>query len=406
MSATISTNVPDPTFGPTGFAAPAESAILTGILADFNAAFTGNLNLSLSTPQGQLASSQAAIVGDKNAQFLLLTNSVDPAYASGRMQDAIGRIYFLDRIPSQPTVVQVTCSGAVNTPIPIGSLVKTPTQDVYICTQGGVIGAGGTVILPFSCTVSGPTACPANAISIFKAIPGWDSATNPAAGVLGRNTETRSEFELRRQQSVAVNARGTLASIIANVLGLPGVLDAYAVENATNAAVTIGGQALIANSLYVAVSGGNSAAIAKAIWQRKSLGCAYNGNTTVAVQDTNSGYNPPYPSYNVTFEIPTNLPIYVTVTLESSTAVPSTVQTDVQNAIIAAFAGADGGTRARIGSNIFASRFYNTVASLGAYAQIVSITIGTAATPTGTIVAVPINEVPVISASQIVVVLQ
>ena len=52
------TSVPQPTFGATGFQAPAESDILAGVLADMSAALGGNLNTALSTPQGQLASSR------------------------------------------------------------------------------------------------------------------------------------------------------------------------------------------------------------------------------------------------------------------------------------------------------------------------------------------------------------
>src|SRR5271170_7385594 len=98
------TSVPFPTLGPNGFIVPAESAILAGVIADINAAFGNNLNFeNLSTPQGQLASSFTAIIGDSFAVFQWLCNMVDPAYSVGRMQDAIGRIYFIERISGQPT---------------------------------------------------------------------------------------------------------------------------------------------------------------------------------------------------------------------------------------------------------------------------------------------------------------
>ena len=90
----FTTNVPPPAFGNTGFVAPAESAILAGVQADWNSAFGGYLNPALETAQGQLATSEAAVIGQANAQFLALANGVDPAYASGRLQDAkIGRAH-------------------------------------------------------------------------------------------------------------------------------------------------------------------------------------------------------------------------------------------------------------------------------------------------------------------------
>jgi hypothetical protein len=84
MSGPVSTNIPSPSFTNTGFIAAPESAILTDALEDINAAFGGALNVTtLSTPQGQLASSKATILGDAYVLFLKLANGVDPAYAEG-----------------------------------------------------------------------------------------------------------------------------------------------------------------------------------------------------------------------------------------------------------------------------------------------------------------------------------
>lgn len=98
------TDVPPPSFGPSGFTSPEELAILAGVLADMNAAFGGNLNPSVSTPQGQWATSLAAVIGASNDLFVDFTNQVDPAFASGRMQDAIARIYYLTRRGATPSL--------------------------------------------------------------------------------------------------------------------------------------------------------------------------------------------------------------------------------------------------------------------------------------------------------------
>ena len=77
-------SVPVIAFAPTGPVIPVESAILAGVQADMNAAFGGNLNPSLTTPQGQLATSLAAIIANKNAEIAYYLNQTDPATASGR----------------------------------------------------------------------------------------------------------------------------------------------------------------------------------------------------------------------------------------------------------------------------------------------------------------------------------
>jgi len=381
------TNVPGPTFGPTGFIAPSEAAILAGVIADIVAAFAAagfTLNPALDTPQGQLASSMAAIIGNVNDTFVAITNQVDPAYASGRMQDAIARIYFLERNPSQSTVLQVTCVGAVGVVIPVNALIQDGSGNLYACTEAGTIPGGGTITLPFANVIPGPTAVPgADEITIYQAIPGWDTVS-VVSGVLGNNTETRAAFEARRAASVALNSNGALGAILGAVLSVQNVIDAYVTENDQDSPQTIGGVSLAANSVYVAVVGGEAQDIAEAIWSRKAPGCAYNGNTTVTVQDTSPGYSPPYPSYTVKFEIPTGLPTLFAVNLVNSTAVPADATTQIQNAILSAFAGGDGGPRARIGGTLYASRFYAPVAALGAWAQIISLEIGSAANTSAT----------------------
>ena len=469
---TYTTNVPAPVFGASGFIAPTEAQILTGVWADSQAAFGGTLNESLTTPQGQLVTSETAIIGDCNDQFLALANGVDPAYAAGRMQDAIGRIYYLTRIAASSTVVTATCSGLINTPIPVGAQAQDQAGNLYLCTEAGTIPAGGSINLTFACATTGPIACPIGYLSaIYQAIPGWDSITNAAAGVLGSNVETRAEFEFRRYNSVAANALGSAPSILGAVLNVPGVLDAYVLDNPlsvtsgasftgsiTGTTLTVsavasgtlavgqtvvgtgvaqstlifglisgtgttgtyqvsvsqsvgsealisavGGFQLVPNSTYVAAYGGLAQSVGQAIWSKKSPGSNYNGNTTVTVTDAASGYNPPYPSYSVTFEIPTPTPVLFAVSLQNNSSVPSNAVALVQAAIIQSFTGGDNGPRARIGSWIFASRFYANIAALGSWASIYSVLLGVGAA-NQTSVLMQINQVPTISASNISVV--
>lgn len=372
----ITTNVPKVTFGPNGFIAPSQQAVLDGVQADQNEAFGGNLNPSLSTPQGQVASSTTAIIGQANDTFLYQSTQTDPAYAEGRWQDAIARIYFIERNPAEPTVVQAKCTGGAGVVIPVGALAKSADGNIYTCTEAGVIAGTGFITLPFACNIPGPITCPAGSLNqIYQAINGWDSVTNEADGVIGNNVESRADFEARRAASVALNSRGSLPSVLGAVLDISGVLDAYVTENVVASPVVIGGATVAGKSIYVSVVGGDLDEVAKAIWSKKAPGCGYNGNTTRTVYDDNSGYTAPYPSYQVTFEVPPGLPIMFAVNILNSALVPSDAVLLIQNAIIAAFAGADGGPRARIGSTILATRFITPIAALG-WAQIISLQIG------------------------------
>ncbi len=401
MSAS-NTSVPSITFGANGFVAPAETAIVTGVLSDTNVAFGANFNPALNTPQGQLASSLGAVIGDQNAVFIYLSSQTDPAYATGRMQDAIGRIYFLTRLPATSTIVSATLTGTPNATIPAGAQAQDANGYIYTLQSAVTLSSAGTGTGTFSNNQTGPIPCAANTLTaIYQAQPGWQTVTNPSDGVLGSNVESRQDFELRRQQSVAGNSRGAELAILAEVLAVSGVLDAYVVSNRSSSAATIGGVSVNANSLYVSVSGGTAQDIGNAIYTKAPPGIPTQGTTAVTVTDTQSGYSTPYPTYTINYNQAVATPIYFAVTIANSTAVPSDAATQIQNAIINAFAGGDGGPKARIGSTIYASRFYAPIAALGTWAQIVSLYVGTAANPTGNDVTMTIDQAPTVSAADI-----
>lgn len=371
------TNVPAITWGPTGPVAPTGPEVLAGVQSDYNVAFTVTFDFNLNTPQGQLTSSTAAFINNENQFWQWLVTQVDPAYATGRMQDAIARIYFLERDPAESTVVQGTCVGGDGVVIPVGALARAADGNIYVCTQAGTIPSIGNITLAFACTVVGPITCPSGALNeIYQAIPGWDSITNADDGVLGTLTESRADFEARRAASVALNSRGSVQAVQGAVLSVAGVLDAYVTENDLDTPATINGATLAAHSLYVAVVGGAAQDVGQAIWSKKAPGCAYNGSTSVTVLDQSPGYSPPYPSYTVTWTTPTALPILFAVNIFNSPLVPSDAVTQIQNALISAFAGGDGGARARIGSTLLASRYILPVIALGTWAQIISLKIG------------------------------
>ncbi len=302
------TNVPQPVFTPTGLVLPQEAVILAGVQEDYNAAFGGNLNPQLTSPQGQLCSSTAAIIANSNTIFATFVNQVDPDTATGFMQDAIGRIYFMNRNPAVPTSVNLQCVGAFGTDIPVGSLAQDTSGNVYSCTQAGSIPVGGTVTLSFANVVAGPIACPANTVTIiYRGINGWESVNNSSPGTLGANVESPAAFEYRRQQSVGINAQGSIPAVYAAVFAVPDVIDVFVTQNNTSA--TISG-ALNGNpnstsypvaprSIYVAVTGGVAQDIAEAIWKNTNVGAGYppvfsgtgsQSTTVVTISATASGY--------------------------------------------------------------------------------------------------------------------
>jgi len=228
-------NVPQIQWTENGLVVPQESDILTGRYDDFNGAFGGNLSNDLSNPTGQLIQSDTAIIGNKNNEWLNFIAGIDPRTSTGRMQDGIGQLYFLTRIAASPTVVTARCYGVPFTVINAGLTAQDQSGNIYVCLNSGTISGVGSVDLTFSCSTTGPIACPIGYLNkVYNGIAGWESIDNLSAGTPGINVETSQEFEYRRKQSVSLNGQGSSSAVLANVVNVVGVTDAFVYQNTSS----------------------------------------------------------------------------------------------------------------------------------------------------------------------------
>ncbi len=403
-SVVLTTSVPGVTFTKTGLTVPDEVDILNGRLNDLATAMGGVMSTSLTTPQGQIAMSDAAIIADKNDQLLAIVNQINPDYATGRFQDAIGRIYFLDRIPASGTTVTATCTGLVNTVIPIGSIAQDKKGYLYHSITEVKIPDSGSVDVVFQNSTSGPLACQIDDLNtIYSSVPGWSGISNASAGVPGTDEETRANFEYRRKQSVAKNATNSLHAIYAAVLEVNGVADAYVISNDTSVVKTVGVSKyrMVPNSIYSAVYGGKTEDVARVIWKKKPPGIPTNGNTTHTIVD-DENYVQPYPEYEIKYVIPAPIRVYVDVSLANSDYLPADIETQVQSAIAQAFNGEDGGTRARIASTLFAGRYYSGVYNIDTSSvDIYNITLSRDGITYSTSISFGIDEIPTLDVDNI-----
>lgn len=406
-------------FTPEGPQVPETAAVLEAVQNMFNEAFGGTLNLDASTPQGQLITSITAMIVDKNQQLLFLANQFNPDVASGVWQDALARIYFINRRPALPTVVHCLCTGLVGTVIPGLNGANAPAQVkdsngmVFTCQTGGVIPQGGNVLLPFQAVTSGPVVVAPNTVtSIVAAIPGWDTVNNPQAGSTGQFVESRAELEYRRRNSVASNGQGSTGAIYAAVFEVDGVIDCIVRENVTSASIYIGAVELVPHSVYVSVVGGADADIARAIADKKSAGCDMNGNTDLTLVDPLSGAQ-----QRIRWERPASFVFGVQVTIAATSGTPSDIVARIRAAVVANFEGTatlatEGSTRVQMGSTVYASRFYCSVVSTGVQ-ELVSIKLAAPVTTPdagGAVwldaVTVEINQFPTLDPENVLVVVQ
>ena len=390
----MSSHVPSVRFTPQGLQIPTETEVLNGVLADFNDAFGGGLNLNLETPQGQLASSLAAVIADKNNVIAELVNQIHPEYAEGVMQDAIAQIYFLQRKPATDSAVMCEFVGLPGTQIPQGFIVQDAAGNQWALQQEIGIPIGGKV--SGTLIAAGQIEAPAHSVNvIYQALVGLDRVDNPRPAIPGRAEESRAEFAERRRRSVAVNAHGTPQAVYANVFALDGVRDVYVIDNPKGQSVQAGATnyTLKPHSIYVAAVGGDDTAVAEAVLRYAGCGCDFNGNTEITVYD--HSYNDPKPAYQVAFMRPAELSVYFRIKIERGAFVGA--ETAIKQAVIASFKG-------RIGANLYAIGYVAPVVQAVPNVHVLDVEIGLSAGSMGNSVAVGIDQTPVVRAENIEVV--
>jgi hypothetical protein len=327
----------------------------------------------------------------------------NPRVSEGRWQDALGYIYFLQRKLDEPTVVTCRVTGLNGTAIPYGALVQSVTGHTLICNRAVTIGSGGAAETTFRVAETGPTEIPPHSVTaIVTTIPGWDTVDNEAAGAVGRDLETRSEFEARRAASVAANAHGSTGALFGTIANLPGVLDVQVLENIGPDPVMKYGVTVPGHGVTVCVYGGEDAAIAGAIYDKKDNGCDTGGNTPVVY--TAADYHNAVYEYKILRPETVNFRIRVTL---GSAPTPAQ-EAALKEAIWRDFYGLNetsGNARIGLASTVYASRFYCPAMAVEGIKNIQSIEIALGAPEAyADVVTIRGDQEPVASTANIAVV--
>ena len=396
----------------TGFSVSETSEIREEVAQDWVNAFkeTGrpDLNTDPETPQGQLIDSQTAAIHQKDTELAFLANQFNPQTASGRWQDALAKIYFLSRKPAINSTAVCTLTGMNGTTVTAGALIRSSYDStLWILNKDAVIGENGTVTAVFTCQTEGAIQAGAGTLTqIVTTTPGWDAVTNAQTAEVGQLAESQAAFETRRYQSVALNGRSTTAAVYARVADLKNVIATYVTDNKTNVNKSIDGYTLKPHSIYVAVIGGDNSDIAKAIYNSVSAGCDYNGNTTVNVTDENTNA-----VESVTFMRPSQLPLYVKLTIQDDGNLPDGYESIIKEAVYNNFYGLDTQTtingdailRVVMNTDIYASRFMPSILNAG-ISQLLRVELSQNNSTWGDFIHVPISAEPVLETGNIQIV--
>lgn len=353
--------IPSITITNQGIIAPSTQEVLSGVWSILRDAFGENLNESEDTPQGQLAVSFTAFIQEERDKMIQLMNQIDPKYSSGIYQDAIGELYFLSRQENTYSTAPITLEGLAGTVVPSGFQIGDQSGNIWQTTGQFIIDTNGSITGTVQCLTAGAIEAAPNTITnIIVALSGLDRVTNASAATAGMDEESRENFEIRRQESVAANAKNTDAAVRGAIANLSSVVDVWAKSNPTDETVTFGSTnySVIRNSILISVVGGTDYDIAWQALVKAGTGCSFNGNTEVTVYDTDT-FPVDAPDYQVKFLRPDTVSVKYRIKVEDIAAMSYEDEQALKNAILNALK--TGKTRARIAQNIRAAQYIPVV---------------------------------------------
>lgn len=279
-----------------GLDTPTLPEIKAEIDAQIRATISDRVDLSADSPAGQIVTICARQIRKVWETLEAVYAAMDPLGATGvtlRRLAALTGTY-----PRAATFSTVTATVNVDpgTYAP-GTLVAYVTgrpEDRFVNADAVVNGGGfaANFAAAFRAEVAGPVQAPSGTLIERVPVAGWNSITNPADAVAGSDAETDPELRARRIAEINTLGSARAEAIRSDVLQVDGVIEAYVIENDTEATV----EGVPPLSIEVIVYGPASpsldddAAVAEAIFNSKAAGVRTFGSENVTLLDDQGFY--------------------------------------------------------------------------------------------------------------------
>lgn len=383
----------------TGVIVPDTSTILSDVQGVFKVAFGANLVVTPDTPQGVLITAETLTNTGVVRNNAAVSNRLNPNLSAGIFLDAIMALTGIERTVATRTLVpDVSLTGVPSTVIPAGSLAKNTNNSLFYSLNNTVIGLDGTTTVDFVSQEYGAIACPASSLTqIMTDILGWETITNPNAGVVGSSTQSDVSAKAYRNNTLAFQGVGTAPAIISALYATEGVQSLHFQENVAATSETINGILMTPKSVYACVNGGSDLDVAAALLENKSSGSDWVGDVEYTVIEPASGQ-----PYEVRFARPDEVAILVRVTTTNGD------EASIKSALLAYAAGEiDGEIGFRVGTDVSPFELAGAISIQypGIFINKVEVSYASVVSYTTDVLEIDVNEIATLQASGITVVI-
>lgn len=308
----------------------------------------------LSFEHGRIAGVLTAVFANQCHQvwevLTELYHSLQPSYASGQALDALCSITGIVRHPASFSEAKGVLSLEPNSTVKAGSRIKTVSGDFFVTTNEIKNSSNQKAELEVDLVAEeiGPKIAHTNSLAqIMNPTAGWTLAAISKTYRLGRHEESDQELRLRRLLELRSLGSSTIDAMCSQLKSLEGVESVLIKEKE--------------HSFEAIVKGGKVEEIAKCIWEHKPLGISTHGNLKQIIED----------KLGQKREISFSEPREVNFSLKASITVSHLIELEKLKIALSEFAR----TKLKLGSDVFASRFYGPILSFEGVLDVPSLKI-------------------------------
>jgi hypothetical protein len=256
------------------------SEVLSEIITAFQTIYGADINVSSSTPDGQIINIFVQSILDQEDLLVQINNNFDPDLAFGTILDQRVAINGIQRKAGTYTTTYVTI--VTSQALTLQGLDLYPNDPYTVSdSQGNEFqllvtqfpAAAGTYSYLFQAKNPGEVLTQQNTITIpVSVVIGVTSINNPLTyNSLGLNEETDAQLRLRRQQSTSLSSKGYLSGLLGALQNINGVETTIVYENTADTTNALG---ITPHAIWVIVGGTVADAdVATAIYSKRNAGC-------------------------------------------------------------------------------------------------------------------------------------
>jgi hypothetical protein len=284
-----------------GLTTDTQAELVTAFTTAFEAIYGADIDLTQSSPDGQMMMIFIQVILDVLALITTVYNGFDPDNAIGRVLDQRVAINGIQRQAGTYTVTNITV--VVSEALTLTGIDDDPVNPYTLQDNAGTqwqlqetqtpVGSG-TYVYAFQAAVPGATLTIPNTITIpVTIVLGVTSVNNPTTySTLGVNEESDAELKIRRARSVSLASQGYLAGLLAALENINGMASAFVYENNSG---TTDGDGVPGHSIWVITSGtATDAEIAEAIYAKRNAGCGMFGSEVYVIDQVDGSEFPVY----------------------------------------------------------------------------------------------------------------